>query len=79
MVFIFVILYEIWAIPYSLINHPIPFKFLKNPGVLMGLPLLSLIIFPVSLPLSLLIRPASRKSKATEFALLVDVVFKLTL
>ena len=40
---------------------------------------MSLIISPVSLSPFLLILPASLKSKATEFARLVEVVFKLTL
>ena len=72
-------LYEICAILYSLINHPIPFTDLNIPGSLSGFPFLSLIIFPSSFPPSLLILPASLISNAIEFALLVEVVFRLTL
>ena len=59
--------------------HPIPFTDLKNPGVLIAFPLLSVIILPFILFPSLLILPASRISKATELAFLVDVVLRLIL
>ena len=70
-------LYEICAILYSLINQPIPFTDLNIPGSLSGFPSLSLMIFPSSFPPSLLILPASLMSNAIEFALLVEVVFRL--
>ena len=72
-------LYDIWAIPYSLINQPIPFTDLNKPGSLSGSPSFPFIIFPDILPPSLFILPASRMSNATALALLVDVVFRLTL
>ena len=76
---IFVRLYEICAIPYSSIYHPIPFTSLNKPGSLTGIPFLSFTILPVILFPSLFILPASLISKAIAFALLVDVVFKLML
>ena len=45
----------------------------------MTFPFLSFKIFPFNLPPSLLIRPASLKSKAIELALLLDVVLIFTL
>ena len=78
-VFILVKLYEICAIPYSSIYQPIPLRFLKQPGSRRIFPFLSFKTFPFNLPPSLLILPASLKSKAMELALLVDVVLIFTL
>ena len=78
-IFIFVKLYDIWAIPYSSIYQPIPLTALKRPGVLKGCPFSSLIILPLKVFPSLLILPASLMSKATALAFLVEVVFKFIL
>jgi hypothetical protein len=78
-VLISVKLYEICAIPYSLIYQPIPLTDLNNPGVLSGFPSLSFMIFPDNTFPSLLILPASLISNATALAFLVEVVLRLIL
>ena len=63
--------------PYSSIYHPIPFTALSLPGTLTGSPFLSITFFPVIGFPSRFTRPPSLISKAIEFALRVEVVFRL--
>ena len=78
-ILIFVKFIEIWAIPYSSINQPIPLTHFNDPGIITVLPFFSLTILPVTGSPSLLALPRSRTSNATEFALRAEVVFKFTL
>ena len=72
-------LYEICAMPYSSIYHPIPFTAFNFPGILIGSPFESNTFFPVIGFPSLFTLPASLISKAIAFARLVDVEFKFIL
>ena len=79
MIEILVKLYEICAIPYSSIYQPIPFTAFNLPGIRTGSPFASKTFFPVMGLPSRFTRPASRISKAIEFARRVEVEFKFTL
>ena len=60
-------------------NQPIAFTDFNEPGILTGIPSLSVTILPVRGFPSRFTLPASRTSNAIEFALRVEVVFKLIL
>src|SRR5688572_17908947 len=66
---------DIWATPYSSINHPIAFTAFRLPGIETGLPDASNTV----LPLSFFTLPASRTSNAMAFARRVEVVLRLML
>ena len=70
---------ETCAIPYSFTNQPIAFTCFNIPGKRTGLPFASRTFFPEGLPSSVLNRPCSRTSNATELARRTDLVFRLTL
>ena len=72
-------LIEIWAMPYSSINQPMALQALRLPGIHISFPFSSKAFLPVTgLPTRCGL-PFSRISKATAFALRVDVVFRLIL
>src|SRR5437867_513281 len=75
----FVRFMETCAIPYSSTYQPMAFTCFNIPGMRIGSPLASSTGFPDGVPSSVLIRPFSLTSNATEFALLTAFVFKFTL
>src|SRR6266550_6593218 len=75
----FVRFMETCAIPYSSTYQPMAFTCSNIPGMRTGSPLVSNTGFPKGVPSSVLTRPFSLTSNATEFALLTAFVFRFTL
>src|SRR5207249_2399991 len=67
------------AIPYSSTYQPMAFTCLNIPGMRTGSPFASSTGFPEGVPSSVLTRPFSLTSNATEFALFTAFVFRFTL
>jgi len=70
---------DTWQTPYSSMYHPIAFTPGNIPGSHSGSPSAPRITSPVNGSPIRLGRPRSRTSKATAFALRVDVVLRFTL